>query len=230
MLRTLRTLARGARERADESLRDAYAIELIDQRIREAEAGLRAGKTALAAMIQRRRGEERQIEALDAKISDLTQRAKAALKDGAEAAASEAASAIAAQEKERAARAETLAMLSTKAARLQASVENTHRRLVDLKLGATSARAVRREREAQAKLSQSAYGENACGDDALDEAEALIKRTIGECDPLERTEIVREINANLSPDAVVERLAAQGYGPKNNPDAADVLARLKSEL
>ena len=51
MLRTLETLFRGASARSEERMRDAYAIELIDQKLREAEGQLRAAKATLASLI-----------------------------------------------------------------------------------------------------------------------------------------------------------------------------------
>lgn len=47
MLGTFRTLFAGASARAEEGLRDTYAVELIDQKIREADDGFRATKATL---------------------------------------------------------------------------------------------------------------------------------------------------------------------------------------
>ena len=44
MFRTLTTLVNGANARAEERVRDHFCIELIDQKIREAEATLKAAK------------------------------------------------------------------------------------------------------------------------------------------------------------------------------------------
>ncbi len=65
MFGTLKTLIVGANARAEEQVRDVYAIELIDQKVREASANLKAAKVALAGLIQRERGELRQIETLE---------------------------------------------------------------------------------------------------------------------------------------------------------------------
>ena len=53
MFRTLATLINGANARAEDRVRDAFAIELIDQKIREAETSLKAAKATLATLIQR---------------------------------------------------------------------------------------------------------------------------------------------------------------------------------
>ncbi len=47
ILKTLSTLITGANARAEDRVHDAFAIKLIDQKIREAETNLKAGKTAV---------------------------------------------------------------------------------------------------------------------------------------------------------------------------------------
>jgi len=44
MLKTLSTLIAGVNARSEDRVRDAFAIELIDQKIREAEQSLKAAK------------------------------------------------------------------------------------------------------------------------------------------------------------------------------------------
>ncbi len=44
MFATLRTLVTGANARAEGRVKDAFVIELIDQKIRESEAQLKAGQ------------------------------------------------------------------------------------------------------------------------------------------------------------------------------------------
>ena len=55
MLGTFKTWITGANARAEEQVRDVYAIELIDQKIREAEGSVKAAKATLASLIQRQR-------------------------------------------------------------------------------------------------------------------------------------------------------------------------------
>ena len=45
MFKTLATLINGQNARAEDRVRDAFAIELIDQKIRESESSLRAAKS-----------------------------------------------------------------------------------------------------------------------------------------------------------------------------------------
>ena len=96
MFRTLSTLIAGVSARSEDRVRDAFAIELIDQKIREADAQLKAAKAMLASLIQRQRGEQRQRDALRGRIADMTTRAAEALQAGRDnMARSEAAQAIA---------------------------------------------------------------------------------------------------------------------------------------
>ena len=225
MLRTLETLFRGASARSEERMRDAYAIELIDQKLREAEGQLRAAKATLASLIQRERTERRQAEALAARIADLTGRARLALESDRADLAAEAAEAIALMENEAQMRAETLARMETQVLRLRRTVEATHRRMVDLKRGATAARAIRREQTMQSRL-RTTDGAPA----AIDEAEALIARVMERDDPGERADILQDIDASLDRRDVADRMADAGLGTSTRSTAAQVLARLKAPV
>ncbi|MFT7058914.1 MAG: phage shock protein A [Pseudorhodobacter sp.] len=222
MFNTLKTLILGANSRAEETLRDTYAIELIDQKLREADEGLRAAKSTLASLIQRQRAEERMLATLDQRIADMTRRATEAMTASREDLALQAAEALAQMENERILRAETVLRLETKTVRLRQSVEAGHRRIIDLKQGATTARAIRREQSLIAKLPN---GEGS----ALEEAEALINRVTNADDPFERSDILRGINQELSHDGLADRMSDAGFGPATRVTAADVLARLKSK-
>ncbi len=222
MFRTLSTLIAGVNARSEDRVRDAFAIELIDQKIREAETSLKAAKATLASLIQRQRSEERQRDALTSRIKDMTQRAQEALEKGCEDLASEAAQAIASMENELTLRQETCARLGQKVLRLRHAIEAGHRRIIDLKQGAIQARAVRREQAIQSRLN-STIGHSA----ATDEAEELIARVMGRDDPFEQSEILREIDRDLGHETLTDRLAARGCGPSARTTADDVLKRLK---
>ncbi|NNF91152.1 MAG: PspA/IM30 family protein, partial [Boseongicola sp.] len=71
MFATLRVLFDGERARTEDRLKDTYAIELIEQRIREAESNLSSAKLTLASLIQRRRSERRLTDTLDKRIATL---------------------------------------------------------------------------------------------------------------------------------------------------------------
>ncbi|MCK4711482.1 MAG: PspA/IM30 family protein, partial [Marinosulfonomonas sp.] len=118
MFKTIKTLFAGANARAEERVRDTYSIELIEQKIREAQTGLKAAKATLASLIQRSRAEGRQIEVLETRAKDMTSRAKEALKGGREDMANEAAQAIAEMENELTLRRDTASRLETRIIRL----------------------------------------------------------------------------------------------------------------
>ena len=224
MFTTLKTLFDGAAARNEERTRDSFAVELIDQKIREAETGLRAAKATLASLIQRQRGETRQLTALEGRISDLTERAREALEKDRNDLANGAAQAIATMENERAVRQDTLARLDEKVLRLRASVEAAHRRIVDLKQGAISARAIKREQVMQSRLNRTLDGRP-----PAEEAEELIARVLGRDDPFEQSQILQDIDADLDHSNIADRLADEGFGKPTKVTASDVLARLKTK-
>ena len=223
MFKTLATLINGQNARAEDRVRDAFAIELIDQKIRESEASLRAAKATLASLIQRQRSEEKQHAALTVRISDLTKRARDALDNDREDMAAEAARAIANMQNEQTARTGTLDQLEQRVIRLRTSIESGHRRIIDLKQGAIQARAVRRKLNIQMQVTRSGIQNG-----SVEEAEELISRVLGGDDPFERTEILADINRDLESDGLADRMANAGFGKANCATADDVLARLKS--
>lgn len=225
MFRTLRTLAAGANARAEEKVRDQFCVELIDQKIREADASLKSAKYALASLIQRERSESRQVAALEARIADLLGRAREALVAGRDDLAQEAAQAIATLENELEMRRQTVCRLETRVLQLRQSVETAHRRIIDLKQGAIAARAAKREQDIQTRL-----GRHVAQETAFEEAEALISRVLDRDDPFEQSQILREIDGGLNHADVGDRLSDAGFGAPTRATAADVLARLKADL
>ena len=223
MFKTLATLIQGQNARAEDRVRDAFAIELIDQKIRESENSLRAAKSTLASLIQRQRAEQSQYSSLKSRITDLTKRASDALDNDREDMAKEAARAIASMENELTIRADTLRRLDQKVIRLRNSIESGHRRIIDLKQGAIQARAVRREQDIQMQMVRTGTGQS-----SVAEAEELIARVLGRDDPFEHFEILAEINHDLDGGSITDRMADAGFGTATRSTADDVLARLKS--
>ena len=224
MFNVLKTLFAGASARAEEQLVDTFAIDLIEQKIREADAGLAAAKNTLAALIVRQRNEQQTFDRVVAQITDLEGRVRQALASNREDLASDGATAIAQLENERAVRRDTLNQLANRIARTQSSVEKAHRRIIDLRQGMISARAADAERKAQKSLNRS-LGSTA----AVREAEELIARVMGQSDPLAESEVLDEIDDGLSNAGITDRLGAAGFGAKSKVDAGDILARLKAQ-
>lgn len=224
MFNVLRTLFAGASARAEEQLVDTFAIDLIEQKIREADAGLAAAKNTLAALIVRQRNEQQTFDRVVSQITDLEARVRQALANSREDLATDGATAIAQLENEKAVRRDTLDQLANRIARTQGSVEKSHRRIIDLRQGMISARAADAERKAQKSLNRS-LGSTA----AVREAEELIARVMGQSDPLAESEVLDEIDAGLTNKGIIDRLGAAGFGAKGKVDAGDVLARLKAQ-
>lgn len=222
MLATFKTLFAGANARAEDQVRDVYALELIDQKIRETDAQVRAAKSTLASLIQRKRSEQKLLDMLQTRIATLTERAQEALTADREDMAREAASAIAEMENEAALRRDTIDRLERQTTRLRGSVEKGHRRVIDLKQGALTARAVRKEQNIQSGLHTTLQGAF-----AADQAQDLINRVMGKDDPLERAEIIADINAGLDHSGLEDRMAEAGFGPATKVTANDILLRLK---
>lgn len=224
MLSTFVTLFAGASARSEEQVRDAYSIELIEQKIRESESNLKAAKVGLASLIQRERSERRQVDGISDRIVELSVRTKAALAAGREDMAAQAAQAIADMENERERRNETLSRLEGRIMQLRHTLEVSNRRIIDLKQGAIQARAVRREQGIQKRLSR-----HLGGDSPMEEADALIAKVLGQDDPFEQGQIMNEIDRELDHKGIGDRMADEGFGPKGRSTAADVLARLKDD-
>ena len=222
MFELFSTLVRGANAKANEAVTDAFAIDLITQKIREAEAGVSGAKQALATLILRQRAEQKALELLETRRQTLEDRVRQALAAGNTELAAAGASSVADMENEALVRRETLARLDEKVSRLRLSVEKAHRRVVDLRQGAITARAIDLERKSQHRLNR------ALGGNAMEEAEALIRRVAEQDDPLAHAEIVEEIDASLSHKSTDDRLAAAGFGPATKVRPEDVLARLRS--
>ena len=223
MFLTLKTLMTGANARAEEKVRDVYAIELIEQKIREASNSLTAAKATLASLIQRHRGEDRQVRSIEARVADLMSRATIALDGDNEAMATEAANAIAQLENELEVRRQTLDRLDQRIMRLRQSVETGNRCIIDLKQGAISAKAIRYEQSVQAKLNTTLQGKS-----SVAEAEKLIADVLKNDDPFEQAEILADIERDLSHETLAYRMSVAGYGAATRATGADVLKRLKS--
>ncbi|QPC91407.1 PspA/IM30 family protein [Mesorhizobium sp. INR15] len=223
MLSLIRTLLDGASARAEDGLKDRFAIDLLAQRIRDAEAGLTAAKQTLASLIVRQRAEQAGLEQLDRRIADLETRTISALCAGNEALAESGAGAIAELENEREVRRTTVKSLGEKTLRMRLSVERAHRRIIDLNQGMISARAIDAERKAQSRLNRS-IGRTA----SLNDAEDLLARIKDGGDPFEEAGILDEIDGELRHEAIRDRLAEAGHGPAVKVRAKDVLERLRT--
>lgn len=221
MFAMIRTLVTGANARAEDNLRNHFAVDLLEQKIRESDAALSAAKQTLAALIMRERNEQRQLDALNAQITDLEGRTKKALKAGEEVLAHDAASAIAELENEREIRVQTVNQLGTKVGRMRLTLEKTNRRIIDLKQGMVQARAIDAEGKAQKSINNT-IGKNT----SMREAEDLLDTIMNRDDGFEEAEVIDEIDGDLNHTNIRDRMAAQGFGDRTKFTADSVLERL----
>ena len=224
MVGLIDTLVRGARARSEGRVRDAFAIDIIEQKVRDADASVRAAKDTLAGLMLRQRREARALADVKVRIADLEARAVAALRSDRTELADEAAGALAELENERDARSETERRLRDRIERMRLSVEKAQRRLIALRQGASTARAVDAERRAQLRLNRDLEVR-----DDFAEAEAMIARVMDRDDPLEAADIRREIDRDLDGEGVADRLAEAGFGEPRRRTAASVLDRLREK-
>jgi phage shock protein A len=222
MLKTLNTLLMGKTARAEEAMQDRFSRDLIDQKVGEADANMRAAKSQLALLIQRERTETRLLAQLDGRITDLSKRASAALASERDDLAADACTAIAEMENERAVRRDALAHNQGQVIRLRRALEGGHRRMINLRQGALRARALRREQDMQSRLGATSRAQSAAR-----EAEDLITRVLDRDSPGEQAQILAELEASFTKGKPTERPSA-GFGPKLKSSASDVMARLKS--
>ncbi|WP_366766361.1 hypothetical protein [uncultured Shimia sp.] len=138
--------------------------------------------------------------------------------------AKQAAQAIADLENELSGRQQTQARLEARILQLRQSVETAHRRIIDLKQGAVSARAICKEQGIQRSVNR-----HLGGDSPFEEAETLISRVMGEDDPFEQGEILREIDCGLNHGDVAGRMADAGFGVASKATASSVLDRLRTQ-
>ena len=104
-------------------------------------------------------------------------------------------------------------------------IDTGQARLVDLKQGLITVKSISAER-----LSHQELNGNFGGMAAMVEAENVLNRFLDQPDPLEEMDIMDELNAELSGDDLIERLAVAGCGESEKSQAEEVLARIRSSL
>jgi phage shock protein A len=223
MFKMMFALARGAAAAAEEGFADRNALLILDQQIRDAAAAVERGKRALAVAIAHDEAEGKRLAATLTRITDLEERAVAALAGGREDLTVEAAETIAQLEADRDALREAHAVFAREIAQLKATSVAAGRRLAELERGrriANAAEAVRRLKVRE----PAAAGETT----ALSDAEATLRRLRERQaeDAAIDTE-VELLNAVAAADTIATRLEAAGFGNRTRPTAVAVLERLQ---
>jgi len=224
MFKIMRTIFLGKAARVEQDIETANASIIIEQKIREAEAGHAMAKRGLAALITRSKSERKALNVLSGRITDLENRTREALAGGKESLAQDAAKLIAELENERAVRERTLISSQEKAERIRLAIEKTHRQLIDLRQGLITAKSIEVERHAVRNLKGDISAHS-----AIAEGEAVLKRLLGSPDPVATIEALEEIEADLSGDTVVDRLSEAGFGKSDKVQPSDILERLRAQ-
>lgn len=223
MFNTIITLVRGRSHDAAQALEDANALSILRQQLRDAAAGVEAARRSVAVVMAYAERERKSLPRINAQIADLEGRALAALAQGREDLATEAASAIAQLEAERTTTETALATYETEIARLRDELSGAELRLRDLKRGLQLADAAQKSQTVRGVVSRPVTA-------SLAEAEATLTRLQSRQLHAEATALaVVELSAGQSAEAISARLAAAGCGPSIRPDAAAVLERLKQK-
>jgi phage shock protein A len=226
MFKTLTTLIRGAAAKAEEDFADRHALLILDQQIRDAASATEGAKRALSIAIAQDESEGKRLEATLKRIADLEERATAALADGRDDLATEAAEAIALMEADRDAIKESRRAFAADVAQLKIAVANAGHRLAELERGRRIALATESVR--RLKLRSGTTG--SAGMAALADAERTLQRLRGRQVEEAAAAVAYETLApGLNADATADRLEAAGYGRRTRATAADVLARLRGK-
>lgn len=221
MFNTIITLVRGRSHDAAQALEDANALSILRQQLRDAAGGVEAARRAVAVVMAYADRERKSLPRINAQIADLEGRAIAALAQGREDLATEAAAAIAQLEAERTTTETALATYEVEIARLRDELSGAELRLRDLKRGLQLADAAQKSQTVRGVVSRPVTA-------SLAEAEATLTRLQSRQLHAEATALaVVELSAGQSAEAISARLAAAGCGPTIRPDAAAVLERLK---
>jgi phage shock protein A len=223
MFNTIITLVRGRSHDAAQAVADANALSILRQQLRDAAGGVEAARRSVAVVMAYAERERKSLPRINAQIADLEGRAIAALAQGREDLATEAAAAIAQLEAERMTTETALATYETEIARLRDELGGAELRLRDLKRGLQLADAAQKSQTVRGVVSRPVTA-------SLAEAEATLSRLQSRQLHAEATAIaVVELSAGQSAEAISARLAAAGCGPSIRPDAAAVLERLKQK-
>lgn len=224
MFNTIITLVRGRSHDTAQALADANALSILRQQLRDAAAGVEGARRSIAVVMAYAERERKSLPRINAQIADLETRALAALTQNREDLAAEAAAAIAQLEAERTTTETALATYEMEIARLRDELSGAESRLRDLNRGLQLADAAQKSQAVRGVVARPVTA-------SLAEAEATLTRLQARQFHAEATAAaVVDLSVGPSAEAVSARLAAAGCGPALKPDAAEVLARLKTRM
>src|ERR1700754_4701339 len=226
MFKTVLTLFRGSVAVAGEELESRNALLILDQQMRDAAASVDRAKRTLALAIAQDQQEGRRLDATNTRIADLEIRATAALDGGREDLAREAAEQIAPLEADRDAAMTARTLFASEIARLKRQVSCAEARITELDRG----RRIARASEAVRNLRRGGIEAARPYESTLPEAETTLKRLRErQIEAQAAADALIELDAASGPLGIAEQLAEQGFGPRLQSTADDVLARLNAK-
>ncbi|MBL0370469.1 PspA/IM30 family protein [Rhizobium sp. KVB221] len=224
MFKQFLTLLRGRAYDAEQAFSDRNAVPLLSQQIRDAAGSVQAARRAVAVAIAQNEQEKGQHAAIQIRIADLEIRTLAALEQGSEALAREAAEALAYLEAERDISQKAQAQFTATIDKLKAIVRNAEARLQALQRGERLARAT----EETQKLDLAVAGPGLA---TLDEAEETLARLrIRQSQNETTASVLRNMEGSIRPAGIIEKLANAGCGAPLRTSADDVLVRLRGRM
>jgi phage shock protein A len=221
MFKVLLTLMRGRNADVAEAFTDAHALPILRQQLRDCAAGVETARRSVAMVMAYAERERKSADRIAAQLADLETRALAALAQGREDLATEAAGAIAQLEAERDVTARAIATYDTEIAQLRTALSSAEQRLRHLQRGHHLAIAT----DHTQRLRDSAP----LASTTLSDAEATLERLQARQTATETSRAAMvAMSASTNAEAMQDRLAAAGCGAPLRPDAASVLERLKA--
>jgi len=223
MFKQILTLMRGQAFEAEQQFVDRHALPLLAQQLREAADAIQTARHAVAIAIAQNQQEEAQHRTLVARLKDLEERTIAALQQGKDTLARDAAEAIALIETECETSVKAQAQFAAEISKLQAVVRASEMRLRELKRGERLARAA----ESTQRLSHALPEGLATLRDAEETLEGLRRRQ----QQVDLTAAaLAAMDGTADPADIVDRLAEAGCGTPTRRTTDDVLARLRSRM
>ncbi|ESW86673.1 PspA family regulator [Mesorhizobium sp. LSJC269B00] len=224
MLKQFFALVRGRSYEAAEAVVDRNALIILRQQIRDCADAIAAARRAVAIAIAQNEQEVAQFKKLVLRIDDLEKRTIAAIEQGQNELAREAAETIAMLEAERDASAEAQKSFDTEIERLKRIIRVSEMRLRELQRGQRIVAAV----DSTQRLRESAPGSSLS---ALRDAEETLLRLRTRQKQIDATAAaMTEMEQLGDPAAVSEKLAAAGCGAPLRSSADAVLERLTKTM
>lgn len=224
MIKSFIALVRGGTHDRMENIVDQNAMTILRQQIRDSANAVSAAKRAVAVAMAQNERESAQHEKLKTRISDLEKRAIAALEQGKDTLAQEAAETIAVLEAELETSAKAQERFTVEIDRLKKSVRASEARLRELERGQRLANANDKTQKMRGMVPNQ-------GISALEDAEKTLARLQERQVEIDATSAAMdEINIASDPGALSKKLAEAGCGSPLQSSADQVLERLSKKV